>query len=40
MPVLDPNPQNSQKKLLGLFGIIFGLLVVVSIVATIAQSMG
>ncbi|WP_267886044.1 SGM_5486 family transporter-associated protein [Kitasatospora azatica] len=40
MPVLDPNPPDSRKKLLQLMGLILGVVVLVSIVATIAQSMG
>ncbi|GAA1239196.1 hypothetical protein GCM10009665_32110 [Kitasatospora nipponensis] len=40
MPVLEPNPPNSQKKLLQLMGAILGIVVLVSIIATIAQSMG
>ncbi|WP_250921894.1 SGM_5486 family transporter-associated protein [Streptomyces albipurpureus] len=36
-PVLDPNPQNGQKKLLLLFGLILGLFVVMGIIATIAS---
>ncbi|MCQ6556695.1 SGM_5486 family transporter-associated protein [Streptomyces sp. C10-9-1] len=36
MPVLDPNPQNGQRKLLGIFGLILLIGVVISIVATIA----
>ncbi|MDH6134330.1 hypothetical protein P3T37_003733 [Kitasatospora sp. MAA4] len=40
MPVLEPNPPNGQKKLLQLFGVILGVLVLVGIIATIAQSMG
>jgi len=37
MPVLDPNPQNGQKKLLMLFGAIIGILVVIGIIASIAS---
>ncbi|MEU3049847.1 MULTISPECIES: SGM_5486 family transporter-associated protein [Streptomyces] len=36
MPVLDPNPQNGQRKLLGIFGLILLIGVVISILATIA----
>ncbi|WP_268246504.1 SGM_5486 family transporter-associated protein [Streptomyces xantholiticus] len=36
MPVLDPNPQNGQKKLLGIFGLILLIGMVISIIATIA----
>ncbi|MER7048732.1 MULTISPECIES: SGM_5486 family transporter-associated protein [Streptomyces] len=37
MPVLDPNPQNGQKKLLLLFAAIIGLFVVIGIIASIAS---
>ncbi|WP_318217987.1 SGM_5486 family transporter-associated protein [Streptomyces sp. SCL15-6] len=37
MPVLDPNPQNSQKKLLLVFGAILVIFVIIGIVATIAS---
>ncbi|WP_267286692.1 SGM_5486 family transporter-associated protein [Kitasatospora acidiphila] len=40
MPVLEPNPSNSHRKLLGILGMFLGVVVVVSIIATIAQSMG
>jgi hypothetical protein len=40
MPVLEPNPQNSHRKLLQILGAFLGVVVLVSIVATIAQSMG
>ncbi|MEU5399217.1 SGM_5486 family transporter-associated protein [Streptomyces sp. NPDC005963] len=36
-PVLDPNPQNGQKKLLLIFGTMLGLFVVMGIIATIAS---
>ncbi|MFF8847478.1 SGM_5486 family transporter-associated protein [Streptomyces sp. NPDC015127] len=36
MPVLDPNPQNGQKKLLGVFGAMLLIGVVIAIIATIA----
>lgn len=36
MPVLEPDPQNGQKKLLGVFGLILLIGVVISVVATIA----
>ncbi|WP_086020409.1 MULTISPECIES: SGM_5486 family transporter-associated protein [unclassified Streptomyces] len=35
-PVLEPNPQNSQKKLLAVFGLMMAVAVVVAIIATIA----
>ncbi|EDY52218.1 SGM_5486 family transporter-associated protein [Streptomyces clavuligerus] len=37
MPLLDPHPQNGQKKLLLIFGIMIGFFVVVGIIATIAS---
>ncbi|CAL9380086.1 SGM_5486 family transporter-associated protein [Streptomyces thermolilacinus] len=37
MPVLDPNPQNGQKKLLAVFGAMLAIGVVIGIVATIAS---
>ncbi|MFD8595910.1 SGM_5486 family transporter-associated protein [Kitasatospora sp. NPDC059646] len=40
MPVLDPNPQGGQKKLLQMLGLIAGIVVLLAIVASIAQSMG
>ncbi|MER6914968.1 SGM_5486 family transporter-associated protein [Streptomyces sp. NPDC000594] len=36
MPVLDPHPQNGQKKLLMIFGLMLGFFVVVGIIATFA----
>ncbi|MDQ1011596.1 SGM_5486 family transporter-associated protein [Streptomyces sp. NPDC002867] len=36
MPVLDPNPQNGQKKLLGVFGAMLLIGVVIAIIATVA----
>lgn len=36
MPVLEPNPQNSQKKLLLVFAAILGILVVIGVIASIA----
>jgi LPS O-antigen subunit length determinant protein (WzzB/FepE family) len=36
MPVLEPDPQNGQKKLLLILAAIFGIMLVVGIVATIA----
>ena len=36
MPVLEPNPQNGQKKLLLVFGAIFGILVVIGVIISIA----
>ncbi|MEV6418661.1 SGM_5486 family transporter-associated protein [Streptomyces sp. NPDC051662] len=37
MPVLDPNPQNGQRKLLLVFGTIIGIMVIISIIASIAS---
>ena len=37
MPVLDPNPQNGQKKMLIVFGSFFAIFVVIAIVATIVS---
>ncbi|MFF2527040.1 SGM_5486 family transporter-associated protein [Streptomyces liangshanensis] len=37
MPVLDPNPQNGQRKLLLVFGTIVGILVIIGIIASIAS---
>ncbi|MFJ8666094.1 SGM_5486 family transporter-associated protein [Streptomyces sp. NPDC093600] len=37
MPVLDPNPQNGQKKLLIVLGAMLGITVVIAIVASIAS---
>lgn len=36
-PVLDPNPKNSQKKLLLVFGAFFAIFVIIAIIATIAS---
>ncbi|MFF0295096.1 SGM_5486 family transporter-associated protein [Kitasatospora sp. NPDC004615] len=40
MPVLEPNPQGGQKKLLQMLGLIAAIVVVISIVASIASNMG
>jgi hypothetical protein len=37
MPVLDPNPQHSRKKILFVFGAFFAIFVIIGIVATIAS---
>ncbi|MEU3341880.1 SGM_5486 family transporter-associated protein [Streptomyces sp. NPDC002144] len=37
MPVLEPNPQNGQKKMLIVFGSFFAIFVVIAIVATIVS---
>ena len=36
MPVLDPNPQNGQKKLLAVFGVMLLIGVIIGIIASIA----
>ena len=36
MHVLEPNPQNGQKKMLLIFGTFLAILVVIAVVATIA----
>ena len=37
MPVLDPNPQNGQKKMLLVFGSFLAIFVIIAIIATIAS---
>ncbi|MEU1077440.1 MULTISPECIES: SGM_5486 family transporter-associated protein [Streptomyces] len=37
MPVLDPNPQNGQKKLLVVLGAMLAITVVIAVIATIAS---
>ncbi|MEW2549372.1 SGM_5486 family transporter-associated protein [Streptomyces sp. NPDC047002] len=37
MPVLEPSPQNGQRKLLYVFGAIIGILVVIGVIASIAS---
>ncbi|WP_268248677.1 SGM_5486 family transporter-associated protein [Streptomyces brasiliensis] len=37
MPVLDPNPQHSQKKMLLVFGSFFAIFVVIAVIATIVS---
>ncbi|MFC0849104.1 MULTISPECIES: SGM_5486 family transporter-associated protein [Streptomyces] len=37
MPVLDPNPQNGQKKLLIVLGAMLAITVVIAVIATIAS---
>ncbi|MEV4948860.1 MULTISPECIES: SGM_5486 family transporter-associated protein [Streptomyces] len=37
MPVLDPNPQNGQKKLLIVLGAMLGITVVIAVIASIAS---
>ncbi|WP_253186506.1 SGM_5486 family transporter-associated protein [Streptomyces abyssalis] len=36
MPVLEPDPQNGQKKLLQIFALIFGIMILIGIIATVA----
>ncbi|MER5205590.1 SGM_5486 family transporter-associated protein [Streptomyces sp. NPDC002825] len=37
MPVLEPNPQNGQKKLLVVLGAMLGITVVIAVIATFAS---
>ena len=37
MPVLEPNPQNGQKKLLAVLGVMLAITVVIGVVASIAS---
>lgn len=37
MPVLDPNPQNGQKKMLIVFGSFFAIFAVIAVIATLAS---
>ncbi|MFI6036688.1 SGM_5486 family transporter-associated protein [Streptomyces sp. NPDC051315] len=37
MPVLDPNPQNGQKKMLIVFGSFLLIFVIIAVIATIAS---
>lgn len=36
MPVLEPEPQGGQKKLLLIFAAILGIMVVIAVVASVA----
>ncbi|MGX4693016.1 SGM_5486 family transporter-associated protein [Streptomyces sp. JNUCC 63] len=36
-PVLDPDPQNGQKKLLIVFGAFFAIFVIIAIIATLVS---
>ncbi|WP_283249784.1 SGM_5486 family transporter-associated protein [Streptomyces sp. TS71-3] len=36
MPVLDPNPQNSQKKLLTVLGLMLVITLIIGVIASIA----
>jgi hypothetical protein len=40
MPVLEPNPTDGHRKLLMLFAVIAGIMIVIAVVATVARSMG
>ncbi|MFF1908931.1 SGM_5486 family transporter-associated protein [Kitasatospora sp. NPDC058218] len=40
MPVLDPNPTDGHKKLGQLAALIVGIVVLLAIVATVAQNLG
>jgi len=37
MPVLDPNPQNGQKKMLLVLGAMLAITVIIGVIATIAS---
>ncbi|AZM78473.1 hypothetical protein D1J63_28675 [Streptomyces sp. KPB2] len=37
MPVLDPNPQQGQKKMLIVFGSFLAIFVIIGVIATIAS---
>ncbi len=37
MPVLDPNPQNGQKKMLLVFGAFLLIFVIIGVIASIAS---
>jgi hypothetical protein len=36
-PVLDPNPQNGQKKMLLVFGSFFAIFLIIAVIATIVS---
>ncbi|MEV8097438.1 SGM_5486 family transporter-associated protein [Streptomyces sp. TLI_235] len=40
MPVLEPEPQDGQKKLLQLLGAIAGVVVLVAVIAMVAARLG
>ncbi|MER6401455.1 MULTISPECIES: SGM_5486 family transporter-associated protein [unclassified Kitasatospora] len=40
MPVLDPNPTDGHKKLGQIAALIVGIVVLLAIVATVAQNLG
>jgi hypothetical protein len=37
MPALDPNPQNGQKKLLIVFGVMIAITVIIGLIASMAS---
>ncbi|MEK8170290.1 SGM_5486 family transporter-associated protein [Streptomyces sp. M19] len=37
MPVLDENPQNGQKKLLLILGLMLGITAVIAVIASLAS---
>ena len=37
MPVLDPNPQNGQKKMLLGFGAFLAIFVIIAVIASLAS---
>ncbi|MEU9290964.1 SGM_5486 family transporter-associated protein [Streptomyces sp. NPDC048275] len=37
MPVLDPNPQNGQKKMLLVLGAMLAITVIIAVIASIAS---
>ena len=37
MPVLEPNPQNGQKKLLAVLGVMLAVTIVIGVIASIAS---
>ncbi|MFH8498379.1 SGM_5486 family transporter-associated protein [Streptomyces coeruleorubidus] len=37
MPVLDPDPQHGQKKMLLVFGAFFAIFIIIGVIATIAS---
>lgn len=40
MPVLEPNPPQSQRRLLIIFGLMMGVPAIVAVVAVFASRMG
>ncbi|MFC5722442.1 SGM_5486 family transporter-associated protein [Streptomyces gamaensis] len=37
MPVLEPNPQNGQKTLVTILGVMLAITVVIAVIATLAS---